>query len=179
VLTYGGTAADSRHGAARHSGRYRGSFGGAFWTAINPLPAHAHHFFVFGVVLALVSPGIRARSGFAAVFLAGMLPWLGFSERGAARRGGMLEHAILWKKLVFAVGNAARHLVVAGLVSEMFAVVLFCGSCWPCAAGCQPTCYGCPHCLIPQVLFTAGVSWFLAALGSLVARPRPRLMGSC
>ena len=32
-------------------GRYRGSFGGAFWTIINPLLLMLTYFFVFGVVL--------------------------------------------------------------------------------------------------------------------------------
>ena len=32
-------------------GRYRGSFGGAFWTVLNPLLLMLTYFFVFGVVL--------------------------------------------------------------------------------------------------------------------------------
>ena len=43
---------DPRDGAARHSGPLsRESFGGAFWTIINPLLLMLTYFFVFGVVL--------------------------------------------------------------------------------------------------------------------------------
>ena len=39
----------------------------------------------------------------------------------------LLEHRNFVKKLVFAVETLPVNLVVAGLVSEFFAVVLFCG----------------------------------------------------
>ena len=45
-------------------GRYRGSFGGAFWTIINPLLLMLTYFFVFGVVLRdAFSEGDPSRAG--------------------------------------------------------------------------------------------------------------------
>ena len=61
-------------------GRYRGSFGGAFWTIINPLLLMLTYFFVFGVVLRDRYDPKASWSSFALYFLAGMLPWLAFSE---------------------------------------------------------------------------------------------------
>src|SRR5262249_18264395 len=61
-------------------GRYRGSFAGAFWTLLNPLLLMLTYFFVFGVVLQAKFGADPSRSGFALYFLAGMLPWLAFSE---------------------------------------------------------------------------------------------------
>jgi len=61
-------------------GRYRGSFGGAFWTIINPLLLMLTYFFVFGVVLRDRYDPNASWSSFALYFLAGMLPWLAFSE---------------------------------------------------------------------------------------------------
>src|SRR5439155_7280125 len=60
--------------------RYRGSFGGALWTFLNPLLLMATYFFVFGVVLPTRFPGDPSRAGYALYFLCGMLPWLAFSE---------------------------------------------------------------------------------------------------
>jgi lipopolysaccharide transport system permease protein len=157
-------------------GRYRGSFGGAFWTLINPLLLMLTYFFVFGVVLRSRFAGDQSRSGFALYFLAGMLPWLAFSEAAGRSPGVMLEHRNFVKKLVFAVETLPVNLVAAGLVSELFAVVLFSGFLLAARGGVPPSVVWLPALLIPQVLFTAGVSWFLAALGVFV-RDLGQVMG--
>jgi lipopolysaccharide transport system permease protein len=145
-------------------GRYRGSFGGAFWTIINPLLLMLTYFFVFGVVL---NRG-ASRTEFALYFLAGMLPWLAFSEAAGRSPTVMLEHRNFVKKLVFAVETLPVNLVVAGLVSELFAIVLFCVFLFAARGGVPAAVFWLPVLLIPQVLFTAGLSWFLAALGVFV-----------
>src|SRR5215475_14598416 len=56
--------------------KYKGSFFGALWTILNPLLLMGTYAFVFGVVL-------KTRFGnesYVLYFLAGMLPWLAFSE---------------------------------------------------------------------------------------------------
>jgi lipopolysaccharide transport system permease protein len=157
-------------------GRYRGSFGGAFWTLINPLLLMLTYFFVFGVVLRSRFGQDQSRSGFALYFLAGMLPWLAFSEAAGRSPGVMLEHRNFVKKLVFAVETLPVNLVAAGLVSELFAVVLFSGFLLAIRGGVPPSVVWLPALLIPQVLFTTGVSWFLAALGVFV-RDLGQVMG--
>jgi lipopolysaccharide transport system permease protein len=157
-------------------GRYRGSFGGAFWTVINPLLLMLTYFFVFGVVLRSRFGQDQSRSGFALYFLAGMLPWLAFSEAAGRSAGVMLEHRNFVKKLVFAVETLPVNLVAAGLVSELFAVALFCVFLLVVRGGVPPSVLWLPVLLIPQVLFTAGVSWFLAALGVFV-RDLGQVMG--
>jgi lipopolysaccharide transport system permease protein len=157
-------------------GRYRGSFGGAFWTLINPLLLMLTYFFVFGVVLRSRFGQDQSRSGFALYFLAGMLPWLAFSEAAGRSPGVMLEHRNFVKKLVFAVETLPVNLVAAGLVSELFAVVLFCVFLLAVRGGVPPSVVWLPALLIPQVLFTAGVAWFLAALGVFV-RDLGQVMG--
>ena len=109
-------------------GRYRGSFGGAFWTIINPLLLMLTYFFVFGVVLeSRFSEATPAAPASLSTFLAGMLPWLAFSEAAGRSPSVMLEHRNFVKKLVFAVETLPVNLVVAGLVTELFAIVLYCG----------------------------------------------------
>jgi lipopolysaccharide transport system permease protein len=149
-------------------GRYRGSFGGAFWTVIHPLLLMLTYFFVFGIVLRARFGGDESRSSFALYFLAGMLPWLAFSEALGRSAQVMVEHRNFIKKLVFAVETLPVNLVVSGLVSEFFAIVLFCGFLLFARGAVPLSIVWLPVLLIPQVLFTAGLSWFLAALGVFV-----------
>jgi lipopolysaccharide transport system permease protein len=149
-------------------GRYRGSFGGSFWTIFNPLLLMLTYFFVFSVVLETRFPGDPSRSGFVLYYLAGMLPWLAFSEAVGRSPSVMLEHRNFVKKLVFAVETLPVNLVAAGLVTEFFAVLLFCGVLLAIRHAVPATVVWLPLLLVPQVLFTAGLSWFLAALGVFV-----------
>lgn len=149
-------------------GRYRGSFGGAFWTIFNPLLLMLTYFFVFGVVLRTRFGSDPSRAGFALYFLAGMLPWLAFSEAAGRSPSVMLEHRNFVKKLVFAVETLPLNLVVSGLVSETFAVLLFMVGLFVAHGSLPASVVWLPALIVPQVLFTAGVCWFLAALGVFV-----------
>jgi len=157
-------------------GRYRGSFGGAFWTIINPLLLMLTYFFVFGVVLRDRYDPNASWSSFALYFLAGMLPWLAFSEAAGRSPSVMLEHRNFVKKLVFAVETLPVNLVVAGLVTELFAILLYCGFLLAINHTLPLAILWLPVLIIPQILFTAGVSWFLAALG-VFARDLGQIMG--
>jgi lipopolysaccharide transport system permease protein len=145
-------------------GRYRGSFGGSFWTIFNPLLLILTYFFVFGFVL---NPE-QDHTGFALYLLGGMLPWLAFSEAAGRAPTVMLEHRNFVKKLVFAVETLPLNLVFAGLVTECFALILYCGFLLAAGRGLPITILWLPVLLIPQFLFTAGLAWFLAALGAFV-----------
>jgi len=149
-------------------GRYRGSFGGAFWTILNPLLLMLTYFFVFGVVLRTRFGSDPSRAGFALYFLAGMLPWLAFSEAAGRSPSVMLEHRNFVKKLVFAVETLPLNLVVSGLVSETFALLLFLLGLFLARGSVPASVLWLPLLIVPQVLFTAGVCWFLAALGVFV-----------
>ncbi len=149
-------------------GRYRGSFGGAFWTVLNPLILMLTYFFVFGVVLRAKFPNDPSRAGFALYFLAGMLPWLAVSEAAGRAPTVMLEHRNFVKKLVFPVETLPLNLVIAGLISEIFGVVLFLAGFYVAHGFVHVSIVWLPVLLVPQILLTAGICWFLAALGVFV-----------
>jgi lipopolysaccharide transport system permease protein len=149
-------------------GRYRGSFGGSFWTVFNPLLLMLTYYFVFAVVLRAQFPGDPSRSGFALYYLAGMLPWLAFSEAVGRSATVIHDHRNFVKKLVFAVETLPVNLVAAGLVTECVAIVLFCIFLLAVGKPVPASVAWLPVLLIPQVLFTAGLSWFLAGLGVFV-----------
>ncbi|MDQ6698559.1 MAG: ABC transporter permease [Acidobacteriota bacterium] len=149
-------------------GRYRGSFGGSFWTILNPLLLILTYFFVFGVILRQRSESDPSRTGFLFYFLAGMLPWLAFSEAIGRAPSIMLEYRVFIKKLRFPVEILPVNLVLAGMVSETFGLALFALG-FLIARGLVPaSVLWLPLLVIPQFLFTAGLCWFLAALGVFI-----------
>jgi len=149
-------------------GRYRGSFGGVYWTILNPLLLMLTYFFVFGLVLRTRFGNDPSRAGFALYFLAGMLPWLAFSEAAGRAPTVMMEHRNFVKKLVFAVETLPINLVVSGLVTEVFALLLFTIGVFLVRGSVPASVLWLPVLILPQVLFTAGICWFLAALGVFV-----------
>jgi lipopolysaccharide transport system permease protein len=149
-------------------GRYRGSFGGVFWTLLNPLLLMTTYFFVFGIVLRARFHGDPSRAGFVLYFLCGMLPWLAFSEAAGRAPFVVLEHRNFVKKLVFPLESLQVNLTAAGLVTELFALLVFVVGLLLARGGVPATVAWLPLLLIPQLLLTLGLCWFLAALGVYV-----------
>jgi lipopolysaccharide transport system permease protein len=145
--------------------RYRGSFGDVFWTVLNPLLLMATYFFVFGIILQTRFGADQSRTGFALYFLAGMLPWLAFSEPVGRAAYVILEHRNFVKKLVFPLDTLPVNQVVSGLVTELFGAAVFVAALLVVRHTLPPTVLWLPVLVIPQLLFTLGVCWFLAALG--------------
>lgn len=149
-------------------GRYRGSFGGALWTILNPLLLMTTYYFVFGVVLQARFGNDPSRSGFVLYFLAGMLPWLAFTEPAGRSPYVILDHRSFVKKLLFPIETLPVVQVVAGLVTEAFALVVFVVGLYLARGFVPMSVLWLPVLLIPQMMFTLGISWFLAALGAFV-----------
>jgi lipopolysaccharide transport system permease protein len=148
--------------------RYSGSFGGGLWTVLNPLLLMLTYFFVFGLVLQSPFGNDRSRSAWAIYFLAGMLPWLAFSEAVGRAPFIMVEHRNFIRKLVFPVETLPVNLVASGLVTEFFGVILFVLALLITRGRVPPTAVYLPALVVPQMLLTAGICWFLAALGVFV-----------
>ena len=148
--------------------RYRGSFGGALWTFLNPLLLMATYFFVFGIVLQARFSGDPSRSGFVLYFLAGMLPWLAFAEAVGRSPSIMLEYRNFVKKLVFPLETLPVNLVISGAVTEAFALAIFVVGLLLARGGLPVSMLWLPVVIVPQLLLTAGLCWFLAALGVFV-----------
>jgi lipopolysaccharide transport system permease protein len=146
--------------------RSRGSFGGGLWTILNPLLLMLTYFFVFGLVLKSRFSNDPSPASFALYFLAGMLPWLAFSEAAGRAPTVLLEYRQLIKKLVFPVEILPVNLVLSGLVGEAFGVVLFALGFLLIRHYLPWTIVYLPLLLVPQLLFTVGVAWFMSACGA-------------
>ena len=148
--------------------RYRGSFGDIFWTILNPLLLMLTYYFVFGVVLRTRFGADQSSAGFLLCFLAGMLPWLAFSEPVGRSPHVVLEHRTFVKKLVFTLDTLSVNHVLSGLLTEVFALVVFLGFLIALRHHVPVTVAWLPVLLIPQLMFTLGLCWFLAATGVFV-----------
>lgn len=157
-------------------GRYRGSFGGAVWTVIHPLLLLIAYYFVFAVVLRVRFGAEPGSGGFFFYFFCGMLPWLAFSEAVGRAPNVVIEHSNFVKRVVFPVEILPVNLTFAGLVTEGFALLIFFAALLISGRGIPGTAAYFPLILIPQLLLTAGLCWFLAALG-VFSRDTGQIMG--
>ncbi len=105
-----------------------------------------------------------------------MLPWLAFSEAAGRAPFIMVEHRNFIKKLVFPVETLPMNVVVSGLVTEFFGLILYVIALLLIRRHVPWTLVYLPLIVIPQVLLTAGVSWFLAAMG-VFARDLGQIIG--
>ncbi len=148
--------------------RYRGSFAGALWTFLNPLLLMATYAFIFGAVLKNRFGNDTSGVGYLLYFLAGMLPWLAFSEAVGRSPYVILEYRNFVKKLVFPLETLPVNLVIAGVVTEIFGLLIFLAGLLLARHAVPISVVWLPVLIVPQLLLTAGLCWFLAALGIFV-----------
>lgn len=145
--------------------RYRGSLFDAAWTILHPLLLMLTYYFVFGIVLRSRFGSDPSESGYVLNFLAGMLPWLPFSEAVGRAPLSMLENRNFIKKLLFPIETVQVTQALAGLVTQAFALLVFLALLIA-LRGLPPLSLAwLPLLIAPQLLLTLGVSWTLAALG--------------
>jgi lipopolysaccharide transport system permease protein len=145
--------------------RYRGSAGDVLWTVLHPVLLMATYFFVFGIVLQSKFGADQSRTAWAFYFLAGMLPWLGMSEAIGRAPNGILENRVLVKKVVFPVEILPVTQVISGLITQAFATAVFILALLAIRQHVPAAVLWLPALLIPQLLFTLGLAWFLSATG--------------
>jgi lipopolysaccharide transport system permease protein len=98
-------------------GRFAGSIGGFVWSLLTPLANLFIYIFVFSVVLQIrLKPMETGTDSFAIFFLAGMLPWLAFSEALNGSTDLFLGRANLITKVAFPL----ELLPLTGLIVPFF-----------------------------------------------------------
>jgi lipopolysaccharide transport system permease protein len=121
------------------------------------------YYLVFGIILR--AGGERGSGEFLFYFICGTLPWLAFSEAVARSPNIVTDNSNFVKRVIFPLEILPVNLTLLGLVTEAFALVIFVIALVAFGPGLFLTAAYLPLVLIPQVLFTAGICWFLAALG--------------
>jgi lipopolysaccharide transport system permease protein len=149
-------------------GRYKGSFAGALWTVVHPLALLFIYWLVFSVILRVrIGPNSKPID-FVFYILAGLLPWMAFSEALIRSNTCILENPNLVKKVVFPLEilpvNTTVSSGINSLVGVLLLILLLLGS-----RGSIPwTVVLLPVILVPQLLLTVGFGWLLAGLGVFV-----------
>jgi len=83
-------------------GRFAGSMGGFLWSLLTPLANLIIYIFVFSIVLKIrLKPMETGTDSFAVYFLAGLLPWIAFTESLDSATDIFLSRANLITKVAF------------------------------------------------------------------------------
>lgn len=149
-------------------GRYRGSFLGIFWSFFHPLFMLIVYTFIFSVVFKAKwgGDGSESKTLFALVLFSGLIVFNLFGECLNRAPNLILSNANYVKKTIFPLeilpwinlGSALFQACVSLVVWLLCYLLLF---------GIPPiTIFWLPVVFVPLVLFTMGLSWFFAALGT-------------
>jgi lipopolysaccharide transport system permease protein len=150
-------------------GRYRGSVMGILWSFLNPLLMLTVYTFVFSTVFkARWGSGSESQTDFAIVLFSGMIVYGIFAECINRAPSLVLSNVSYVKKVVFpleiltwtALGSALFHSLVS-LVVLVCAMLIF-------ERALNWTVLLFPLVLLPLVMITLGLAWFISAAGVYV-----------
>ncbi len=148
------------------SSRYKGSLLGRLWPLVHPMGQLLIYTFVFSVVLKIRFAENPSTGSFAVYFMAGMIVWSIFSESISRSTTVVLENPNLVTKVVFPTEILPLVNVCSAVSTQFLAfLVLFLSSIVYLGGVVHPTVLFTPLLALPLVLFSSGVSWFLASLG--------------
>jgi lipopolysaccharide transport system permease protein len=108
-------------------GRYAGSLLGFAWSLVQPLWQLLLFTFIFSTVLKISPMGART-SHFGIFLFSGLLPWMALSEGVLRSSTAITDNASLVKKLRFPSEILVLAVVLAALLHEAIAIVIFLGA---------------------------------------------------
>jgi lipopolysaccharide transport system permease protein len=147
-------------------GRYRGSAFGLLWSLLYPLVMLAVYVFVFGVIFGArwgQAPADHAAYGirvFAGMIIHGLL-----AENIARAPTLVLHNPQYVKKVVFPLEVLPVVAMLAALFHALVSLAILLAAQLVKSGGVPATLLWLPVVLMPILLLTLGVSWFLTALG--------------
>lgn len=106
-------------------GRYAGSTLGFFWSFVQPFWQLLLFTFVFSIVIRVPPDARWPTVGFAASLFAGLLPWMALNEGVVRSVTAITDNANLVKKLSFPTEMLVLSIVVAALLHEAIAALVF------------------------------------------------------
>ncbi len=149
-------------------GRYKGSFAGLLWTVANPLALLFIYWFVFSVIFRVRFGSDGKPINFVLYVIAGLLPWMAFSEALVRSNSTILENTNLVKKVVFPLEVLPVNHVLSAFANSLVGILLLI-LLEVVSRGVLPwTFVLLPLVVLPQLLLTAGIGWFLASLGVFI-----------
>lgn len=148
---------------------YRGSFLGFLWAFLSPLFLVALYTLVFSEMIGFrfrEIPGEGNSLNFGLYLYAGLLPFLAYAEalnKGVATIRGS---ANLVQKVVFPLQALPISTAVSALADKLFGVVVLIGFYYFMSGTLHGTVLLMPLILVPQLLFSLGLGYLFAVIGT-------------
>ncbi|OHB69687.1 MAG: hypothetical protein A2W23_10160 [Planctomycetes bacterium RBG_16_43_13] len=150
-------------------GKYRGSLLGMMWSFLNPLLLLGIYTFVFSVLLKVRFSHSTSPVMYGLNLFCGLIPWLAFAEAVGMAPRLILGNINLVKKTVFPLEILVVSSVLTGWVHSLFSIGIL-------IAGVLIVEHSISFSIlpllllvmIPQLLLTIGISWFLASVGVFI-----------
>lgn len=150
-------------------GKYKGSFLGILWSFINPLFMLVIYTIVFSVFFKLRAKPGTGTSYYSLFLFCGMVPWIAFSQALNKSSIVILGNINLVKKTIFPLEILPLVSTLSGFVHSLFGLfILFMGIIILQGQSFHFTFLLLIVVMIPQLLFTVGIGWFLASIGVFI-----------
>lgn len=148
--------------------RYKGSVMGLAWSFFHPLFMLAVYTFVFSFIFKSRWPGVSEEEGtvrLAIVLFTGLLVHGVFSEVLNRAPVMIVTHAVYVRKVVFPLEILPVVVLGASLFHAVVSLAVLLGASIVFHGPPPVTVFSVPLVLLPLVVLSLGVSWFLASLG--------------
>jgi len=144
--------------------RYMGSFLGFFWSVIHPLTQLVLYYFVFAVVMKMRLGPEYSGTSYAFWLIAGLLPWMLFSEAVTRAPNAVIEQSNLVKKMPFPSEILPIVNLTAAIVNHLIGLTLLIGFLALLGEGVSVNILWVLPYLAVTTLFILGVTWLLSAV---------------
>lgn len=150
-------------------GRYKGSILGLTWSFFNPLLMLAVYTLVFGVIFrsrwGMGSDSPTSSVDFALILFVGMIVHGLFAEVLNRAPGLILAHSNYVRRVVFPLEILVPVSLLSALVHTTISLLVLAGALLLSRGSIPPTAALLPLVLLPLLVLTLGLGWFLSSLG--------------
>lgn len=146
------------------SSRYRASSFGVFWTLVQPAFMLVVYTVTFSLIMKVRFGADDSPSSFVLYLFCGMLPWMAFSEALMRSSTVVVDNANFVKKLVFPTQILPINMMLTALITEFLGMIILLAAILFFTHSLRRSLIYLPLILIPQLLFTLGLGWFLSSL---------------
>ena len=147
-------------------GRYRGASFGLLWALLSPFLVLCVYVVAFGFVMKSKWPhAVEGKANFALILYVGLIVHGFFAECVARAPRLVLDNPNFVKKVIFPLDVLPWAMILSAMFHAAMNMLVFIAL-YALTSGAPPwTVLFFPLVLLPFVLFTAGLVWFLASLG--------------
>ncbi len=148
--------------------RYVGSFMGFFWSVIHPIVLLVSYTFVFAIIFKQRPMPDSGTTSFPLFLFCSILPWLFFQDTLQRSSTVVIDNASLVTKTLFPSEILPLTVLLAGLVNHLIGFAILLGILLFTLGKISLYILLVPVYFLVLMLFTLGISWFVASLNVFV-----------